>query len=60
MTVQAPQAPGKEDAWASAQKQGIGTANNDVSKMTGGNPYIFLLYNGIIIMGKRRRLNCTT
>ncbi|SDG17545.1 glucoamylase [Thermoanaerobacter thermohydrosulfuricus] len=30
---EAPQAPGKEDTWASAQKQGIGTANNDVSKV---------------------------
>lgn len=38
----APDAPGKEDTWASAQKQGIGTANNDVSKLW------FTLSNGAI------------
>lgn len=31
--TEASQGPGERDTWAKAQKQGIGTANNDVSKV---------------------------
>lgn len=31
--TEASQGPGERDTWATAQKQGIGTANNDVSKV---------------------------